>query len=199
MKAMNYQNGMFQDVWYGWFWNAFNIVFCGDILKHPGPEYMGGGGGFTKFDALSDIPIDYKVHNIKSAEDVILNDRAATLNALLDYENILYVVAVGTIEDRDRDYAESAKWVIPFKEMHGKKAKLGERSNVNMFRLKQIDFLLLNKDNLCLLEDFQTGFKNAGDKSSPRNPKYLLKEENYSKMVVDSIFGNNTRAVTLEW
>ena len=188
MKAMDYKTGLFQDIWYGWFWNAYNIVYNGDIIEHPGPSFKGGMGGISSFDGFNKIPVDYKVHNMNDGDALILNDRAATLNALLEYEKILYIVAVGVIEKSDRDYSISAKWVIPFKEMCGKKSKLGKRSNVNRFRLLRIDFILIDKDNFSIIdESFQTGFKNAGDDSAPRTPKCLLQKKKYKKLVVETV------------
>ncbi|MEM2900193.1 MAG: hypothetical protein QXT63_05330 [Thermoplasmata archaeon] len=91
--------------WIGFYFQFLCERHLSYIMEIPGPKY-----GNVKFDALKEIPWDFKAHAINtSSHQIIVNDSEAIANGIRDYGSVGLILANGKVlyNDENRTFQ---KW-----------------------------------------------------------------------------------------
>jgi len=172
MKESGYSQWK-QMEWIGFYFQFLCEKYLSDIMQIPGPKY-----GNVSFDALRDIPWDFKAHAINtSSHQIIVNDSEATANGIKDYGAVGLILALGKVlyNDENRTFQ---KW---HEELKGglsrysqERIRRGAWSRLRKvsFDLQQISFIKITDETLIKCGSFQEDFRNAD--GSPRKAKVLL-------------------------
>ncbi len=169
--------------WIGFYFQFLCEKHLSDFMEIPGPRY-----GNVRFDALKDIPWDFKAHAMNtSTHQIIVNDSEATANGIKDYGAVGLILALGKVLYNDED-GTFQKWHEALKgglsDYSLERIKRGAWSRLRKvpFDLQQISFIKITDNTLVKCGSFQRDFRNAD--GSPRREKVLLDLEKIDEELI---------------
>lgn len=172
--------------WIGFYFEFLCEKNLSKVAEIPGPRY-----GRTCFDALIDIPWDFKAHAINtSAHNIIVNDSEAIRNAIKKYGRIGLILALGDVvyNDEKRTFQ---KWHQKIKggksQYEAARIKRGAWSRFRKvsFRLRQIAFIILSSKSIQNAGSFQSDFRNSNGRL--RRGKILIDLEKLKEEIIHKI------------
>ena len=168
-------------------WPGFYFQFmCEQILGFenfmsiPGPKY-----GNVIFDGFKDIPWDFKAHSIDKNkidnEKIPTNGYTETSNAINDYGCVGFIIASGE-SDYDDGLQSFKKWhdilkggTSTYEKERIQRNAPSRRRKIN-FKMKELIFVLVDKNSINECGKFQTNFRNSNGKV--RASKIMLNLKN---------------------
>lgn len=172
--------------WIGFYFELLCEKRLENVAIIPGPHY-----GRTGFDALKNIPWDFKAHATNtSAHSIIVNDSEAIRRAIRRYGHVGLILALGDVvyNDEKRSFQ---RWHQKIKggksryEIARIKRGAWSRFRKVSFRLRQIAFIVLSPESLQKTGLFQSAFRNSN--GSPRRGKVLIDLEKLKKEIIHKI------------
>jgi len=169
--------------WIGFYFQFLCEQKLAKIVQSPGPTY-----GNVRFDAVCEIPWDFKAHAINtSSHEIIVNDSEATALAIRQFGEVGLVLALGQVVYNDEARSFQA-WHNKIKGGKSKyeldRIKRGAWSRLRKvaFDLQQISFIRLTDSTLVKCGSFQSDFRNADGR--PRRAKVLIDLEQLDEETV---------------
>lgn len=162
--------------WIGFYFQFLCEKYLSNFMEIHGPRY-----GNVRFDAIKQIPWDFKAHAMNtSSHQIIVNDSEATANGIREYGAVGLILALGKVlyNDEDRTFQkwhEALKGGLSNYSLERIKRGAWSRLRKVSFDLQQISFIKITDNTLIKCGSFQEDFRNAD--GSLRRAKVLLNLE----------------------